>query len=208
MGETKNERYPAFHRAFVELQGERTIQEFADLLGMARATVGFYAAGTRIPDALGIKQIAGRCGVSADWLLGLSDYRADGLRQLTLEEMGFSERATLNLASISGSVSAAEDFGDQANRKVYADKGINPNEYTCQQEARAFLALNAFLEKPEFVLALSNAWAYIQYSGQFDRNKTMEIGGEELPEPFSAPCGVLVDALWNRVEEPLRKVRC
>ena len=101
---------------------------------------------------------------------------------------------------------AAEDFGDRANRKAYADGEVNPNGYTCQQEARAFLALNALLEKPEFVLALSNAWAYAQYSGQFDLNKTITLGGEELPESFSAPCSVLVDALWHRVEEPLRKI--
>lgn len=66
-------RFPAFRDAFVELMGEMTIKEFADKLGMSRATVGFYSSGQRIPDALGIKTIAEKCGVSADWLLGLSE---------------------------------------------------------------------------------------------------------------------------------------
>ena len=66
-------RFPAFQKAFVELMGDMTIQEFADKLGMSRATVGFYSAGQRIPDAWGIKTIAEKCGVSADWLLGLSE---------------------------------------------------------------------------------------------------------------------------------------
>lgn len=66
-------RFPAFRAAFLELMGDMTIQEFADKLGMSRATVGFYAAGQRIPDALGVKTIAEKCNVSADWLLGLSN---------------------------------------------------------------------------------------------------------------------------------------
>lgn len=75
MGREKQEskpRFPAFREAFLELMGDMTLQEFADKLGMSRATVGFYAAGQRIPDALGVKNIAEKCGVSADWLLGLS----------------------------------------------------------------------------------------------------------------------------------------
>ena len=64
-------RFPAFRDAFFELMGDMTIKEFAEKLGMSRATVGFYCNGDRIPDALGIKTIAEKCGVSADWLLGL-----------------------------------------------------------------------------------------------------------------------------------------
>lgn len=68
-------RFPEFHAAFLDLMGDMTLQEFADKLGMSRATVGFYAAGKRIPDALGIKTIAEKCNVSADWLLGLSEIK-------------------------------------------------------------------------------------------------------------------------------------
>lgn len=67
------ERFPAFKKAFIELMGDMTYQEFADKLGISRATVGFYAVGQRIPDALGLKTIAEKCNVSVDWLLGLSD---------------------------------------------------------------------------------------------------------------------------------------
>ena len=66
-------RFPEFRAAFLDLMGDMTLQEFADKLGMSRATVGFYAAGKRIPDALGVKTIAEKWNVSADWLLGLSE---------------------------------------------------------------------------------------------------------------------------------------
>ena len=63
-------RFPAFRDAFVELMGDMTIKDFAEKLGMSRATVGFYCNGDRIPDALGIKTIAEKCGVSARWPVG------------------------------------------------------------------------------------------------------------------------------------------
>ena len=87
-------RFPEFRDAFLELMGEMTLQEFADKLGMSRATVGFYAAGQRIPDALGIKAIAQKCNVSSDWLLGLTAVRSvDGDVQQTCGTTGLSEIA-------------------------------------------------------------------------------------------------------------------
>lgn len=71
-------RFPEFQAAFNELMGDMTIEKFAEKIGMSRATVGFYAAGQRIPDALGVKKIADKCGVSADWLLG----RSGGVKEL------------------------------------------------------------------------------------------------------------------------------
>ena len=74
-GEEKN-RFPDFRERFRELQGDMSNTEFAELLGMTRQTVGFYCNGDRIPDALGIKEIAQKCNVSTDWLLGLSSFRS------------------------------------------------------------------------------------------------------------------------------------
>lgn len=65
-------RFPEFRDAFFELMGDMTLDQFSKKLEMSRATVGFYAAGQRIPDALGLKKIAEKCNVSADWLLGLT----------------------------------------------------------------------------------------------------------------------------------------
>lgn len=101
MGRAKKDapvRFPAFQAAFNELMKDMTIKDFADKLEMSRATVGFYSAGQRIPDAIGIKTIAEKCGVSADWLLGLSDIsttdceikqvcKYTGLTQASVEEL-------------------------------------------------------------------------------------------------------------------------
>ena len=193
-----------FRERFSKLRGDESQKDFATRIGISRPTVGFYENGDRLPQADVLKQIAERCGVSTDWLLGLSDYTEDAARQITLFQLGFSETAANQIASIAGAVYAASELGEQASKKISTVN--NPHGFTYQQEARAFLALNALLENPDFILALSNAWAYMKYSGQFDLNKSMELGGDQLPEPFSAPCGVLVDALWNRVAEPLRGI--
>ncbi len=193
-----------FRERFSKLRGDESQKDFATRIGISRPTVGFYENGDRLPQADVLKQIAERCGVSTDWLLGLSDYTEDAARQITLFQLGFSETAANQIASIAGAVYAASELGEQASKKISTVN--NPHGFTYQQEARAFLALNALLENPDFILALSNAWAYMKYSGQFDRSGSMTVGSGDLPEPFSAPCGVLVDALWNRVAEPLRGI--
>lgn len=95
---TEPARFPEFQKAFNELMGDMTIKDFADKLGMSRATVGFYSAGQRIPDALGIKTISETCGVSADWLLGLSHVKArDGEQKQVCNYIGLSSLAVNNL---------------------------------------------------------------------------------------------------------------
>lgn len=66
-------KFPAFQSALLELQGDMTIEEFAKKIGLSRATTGFYISGSRLPDALRLRQIAEACNVSVDWLVGLSN---------------------------------------------------------------------------------------------------------------------------------------
>jgi transcriptional regulator with XRE-family HTH domain len=66
----KGKRLLAFRTRFRECRGDMPQTDFADKIGVARATVGLYESGQRIPDAVILLQIAERCGVSCDWLLG------------------------------------------------------------------------------------------------------------------------------------------
>lgn len=68
-------RFPIFSKRFLMLRSIRhqSQEEFAKFLGISRPTVGFYENGIRIPDALTLRQIAEKCNVSADWLIGLSN---------------------------------------------------------------------------------------------------------------------------------------
>ena len=64
-----------FAERFFKLREQRGMsqKDFATFLGFSRPTVGFYENDERTPDADKLKQIAQKCGVSADYLIGLTD---------------------------------------------------------------------------------------------------------------------------------------
>ena len=91
-------RLPVFQERFKVLRGKMTQGQFAEKLGISRPTVGLYESGARIPDAEVLRDIAARCGVSADWLLGLSDTASPDITvQMVCRETGLSEVAIFNL---------------------------------------------------------------------------------------------------------------
>lgn len=97
----ENDRLPIFTKRFRELQGERTNTEFADFLGISRQTVGFYCNGDRIPDAQILRDIAKKCNVSSDWLLGLTDIQnPDTNIAFALQCLGLSDSSAKNLLAI------------------------------------------------------------------------------------------------------------
>lgn len=90
--ERANNRLPIFTKRFRELQGKQSNTEFADFLGISRQTVGFYFNGDRVPDAITLTKISERCGVSTDWLLGLSNVQSvDGKLKQVCSYTGLSE---------------------------------------------------------------------------------------------------------------------
>ena len=120
-------RFPEFRAAFLDLMGDMTLQEFADKLEMSRATVGFYAAGKRIPDALGIKAIAEKCNVSADWLLGLSNAKStDEDVKSICKYLELSESAVSALKRISAD-NIMDYFGKEKDLEhhIYASDGMS-----------------------------------------------------------------------------------
>lgn len=96
-------RFPVFRERFNRLFEGRSNTEFAKYLGISRQTVGFYSSGERIPDALGLLQIAEKCNVSADWLLGRSEENAfDDDAQRVNRLTGLSKKAFRNLSLVKG----------------------------------------------------------------------------------------------------------
>lgn len=91
-------RMPVFADRFIELRGKRTQEEFAKFLGISRPTVGFYESGQRIPDALVLRQIAEKCNVSADYLLGLTDEKTpDQSIQAICKKTGLTAKAVIQI---------------------------------------------------------------------------------------------------------------
>ena len=96
MSEAKEQKMPIFAERFRELRSVYSQAEFASFLGISRPTVGFYENGERVPDALVLRQIAEKCNVTADYLIGLSDNKSietsgigatTGLSDLSIERL-------------------------------------------------------------------------------------------------------------------------
>lgn len=109
--ERKGNRLPIFTKRFRELQGERSNTDFADFLGLSRQTVGFYCNGDRLPDAITLIQIAERCNVSTDYLLGASDVKSPNVDiQKACEITGLSEDAIYILQDSTYASDALNEF--------------------------------------------------------------------------------------------------
>ena len=97
-----NVRFPIFRERFSQLRGDMKQDEFAEFLGFSRPTVALYESGKRVPDAVALKTIAEKGGVSADWLLGIRDTTiktADQLMNDICQYTGLRENAIETLHS-------------------------------------------------------------------------------------------------------------
>ena len=85
----EKDRTTEFAERFAKLRMDLRMSQdkFADFLGISRPTVGFYENGKRQPDAFVLKQIAERCGVSADYLLGLPNAKPSEYAGFTPENI-------------------------------------------------------------------------------------------------------------------------
>ena len=91
-------RLPIFQERFKELRGKMTQSQFAEKLGISRPTVGLYESGARIPDAEVLRDIADKCQVSSDYLLGLSEVQSgDPNFQVACKYTGLTEEAVFCL---------------------------------------------------------------------------------------------------------------
>lgn len=151
-------RMPVFRDRFNMLRGNKTQKEFADELGMSRATVAFYCAGDRVPDALTLRDIAEKCNVSVDWLLGLTDAKS---RNITLQNAcnytGLTENAArilhfynerendaLKTGDISGEVKTLSAFIETATLFRF-----NEQLYGCIEEAKKLISKTQhFIDTP------------------------------------------------------------
>lgn len=75
--------FPERLRKIMEERGT-TQQELADHLGKSRQAIGYYTDGSSTPDWKTLAGLARYFGISADWLLGLSDVSSTNV---TVKEM-------------------------------------------------------------------------------------------------------------------------
>ena len=103
-----------FEERFNELRGNMTQEEFAKKIGISRPTVGQYENGGRIPDIFILRLIAHNCGVSADWLIGMTDCKTkDADVRSICDYTGLSEKAVECLHTMATASNDRKTFNDR-----------------------------------------------------------------------------------------------
>ena len=169
-------RLPIFQEHFKSLRGEMTQGQFAEKLGISRPTVGLYESGARIPDAEVLRDIAVKCGASADYLIGLSKVPSSNADvKAAAKYTGLSEAALFEVrkamydfhchelsaflenygASISGQLQELK--GVVGITKSEIEKMEQTNDFSVSAEVLEMLELTAF-RFSEFCREIANSF--------------------------------------------------
>ena len=101
--ETKNTCEQVFGKRLKELRKEHgyTIEQFADMVGISKSTLGYYENDKRMPDIEILARIANVLNVSADYLIGRTNTTArKGKLKTMCEFTGLSDSAAEFLAQL------------------------------------------------------------------------------------------------------------
>lgn len=129
--------------------------EFAEAVGCTRQSVNFYILGKRSPDISIAAEMARVLGVSCDYLVGFSGFRADRCASMTVSQAGLSEETAKFFAGIKAledgaMVQADAEFADSIG--VDYEKEWLPKQ---KQSAKQTLALlNGLIENDRFGVLL------------------------------------------------------
>ena len=101
--ETKNTCEQVFGKRLKELRKEHgyTIEQFADMVGISKSTLGYYENDKRMPDIEILARISNVLNVSADYLIGRTNTTAQkGKMKTVCEFTGLSDSAAEFLAQL------------------------------------------------------------------------------------------------------------
>ena len=90
-----------------ELRGDLSQDAFALKIGTKQTTLSNWERGFREPNFSGLILISTSCGVSADWLLGLSDERSPGRSSLSDSRIALLEKKIIQLESANDALQKA-----------------------------------------------------------------------------------------------------
>ena len=189
----KEPRLKVFQERFELLRKERNLSntDFAAFLGMSRQTVGFYLNGNRIPDALTLIRIAEKCGVSSDYLLGLTDIRTPNIEIKSIaEQTGLSEELVAYILDIKD-----VSFGKNGEYSRFL------SELFASYRAETSLMLYGLFK---YKSALQATCLLDQLSDEFWKE---ELKKRDLPEDADSDDDLIYDTVSARLIEESKKIQ-
>ena len=176
-----------------------TQQKLADLLKCSKSTISLYETGDTVPDAKNIVRLCDIFGVSCDYLLCQTNYRRAEDERLTIEEMGYSEKAAQALDDL--------DFIQLLNHSGHIKFPFSPKE-----------SFNLICEDSRFkelMLLICEAYQFKIAAARFDPKSVdeasnLEIGGCRAMlfaiGEACAPVGEMVEVYLQRASDLLKAI--
>lgn len=85
----------------LRLENNLTIEEFANMVGISKSSVGYYENQNRVPDIVVVGRIADALNVSTDYLIGRSDARTKEPKLKSIcDKTGLSDKSVNMLARL------------------------------------------------------------------------------------------------------------
>lgn len=198
---TEANRNCPFARRLASLRQEKglTQQKLADLLKCSKSTISLYETGDTVPDAKNIVRLCDIFGVSCDYLLCQTNYRRAEDERLTIEEMGYSEKAAQALDDL--------DFIQLLNHSGHIKFPFSPKE-----------SFNLICEDSRFkelMLLICEAYQFKIADARFDPKSVdeasnLEIGGCRAMlfaiGEACAPVGEMAEVYLQRASDLLKAI--
>lgn len=186
------DRLDIFKTRFNQLRGSRSQDAFAKFLGISRPTVGFYENGQRLPDAFTLRQIAERCQVSADWLIGLTDNMTSENEAIG-KELGLTDRAIerlrllndRNQVVITHNPTMPDSIATGTAAKKYIESGLKGGDRIIHNYE--LNVINTLLETDGGLLRELEKFLYYRYQRPDGQNACINVKIQDDIESFISP---------------------
>ncbi|MCL2146361.1 MAG: helix-turn-helix domain-containing protein [Synergistaceae bacterium] len=153
MARKREERLKVFGQRLNTLRGDMTQAAFAEKIGISDTSIGQYECFKRLPDAGILKKICVACGVTADYLLGLSRAAApDDFIQAVVTRYGLNEQALQFLERLNAQLDIDDAEKSRISAKQIAFENAENLTVTYERESN-----ENELESPGLKLALTPA---------------------------------------------------
>lgn len=198
---TEANRNCPFAKRLAQLRQEKglTQQKLADILKCSKSTISLYETGDTVPDAKNIVRLCDIFGVSCDYLLCQTNYRRAEDERLTIEEMGYSEKAAQALNDL--------DFIQLLNHGGHVEMPFSPKKsFNLMCEDERF---------KEMMMLVCEAYQMKITDARFDPKSVdeasnLEIGGCRAMlfaiGEASAPVGEMAEVYLQRASELFKDI--
>ena len=201
---TEANRNCPFAKRLAQLRQEKglTQQKLADILKCSKSTISLYETGDTVPDA---KNIVGLCdifGVSCDYLLCQTDYRRPENERLTVEEMGYSEKAAQKLNDL--------DLFKVRDKSTHVELPFSPKgSFNLLVEDSRFSRMMQMISDAYQMKIGAARWKE-EYGSSVEQRSDLEIEGYRMMlytiGEGSMPLNEVVEVYLQRASELLKEI--